>query len=133
VLPDDVVEFLTHPHHAVLGWLGRDGRPLTAATWYDWDDGQVLLNMDAGRKRLPSLTPGARVSLTVLDAANWYRHVSLMGSIARVAPDTTLSDIDRLSVRYSGAPYASRGPRVSAWMEIDGWHGWISGEPWPRT
>jgi hypothetical protein len=72
-LPADVVAFLTGPQHAVIGWLGESGQPLTVATWYDWDDGEILLNMDATRRRLAALGVGARVSLTVLGADNWYR------------------------------------------------------------
>ena len=89
--------------------------------------------MDAGRRRLASIQMGSPVSLTTLDAENWYRHVSVYGSISEMRPDTKLADIDRLSTRYTGTPYRDRErPRISAWIEINSWHGWIDGEPWPR-
>ena len=111
---------------------GPGGRPRTVATWYDWDDGEVLVNMDATRKRLARLQVGTPVSLTVLDAENWYRHVSLYGEISRKADDGTLADADRLAERYTGAPFSDHtAPRVTAWMRIDSWFGWVGGEPWP--
>jgi Pyridoxamine 5'-phosphate oxidase len=131
-LPADVVEFLRLPQHAVIGFPGPGGRPRTVATWYDWDDGEILVNMDATRKRLARLQVGTPVSLTVLDAENWYRHVSLYGRISRRADDGAFADADRLAERYTGRPYADHdAPRVTAWMTIDSWFGWVGGEPWP--
>ncbi len=130
-LPVDVIEFLRGPHHAVIGWVGVGGRPFTVATWYDWDDGEILVNMDATRRRLAWLEVGAPVSLTVLDAENWYRHVSLYGEIAHLADDAGLASIDRLAQRYTGSPFSNRTKaRVSAWMRITSWHGWSDAGPW---
>lgn len=130
-LPADVVEFLQRPQHAVIGWVGKDGRPFSVATWYDWDDGEILLNMDAGRRRRAWLTVGAPVTLTALDAEDWYRHLSVYGAIARVADDASLADIDRLAHRYTGRPFRNRASaRVSAWIRIDSWHGWVDAGPW---
>ena len=44
-----------------------DGSPHTAATWYEWEDGRVLLNMARHRRRLEYMRIEPRaVSLTVL-------------------------------------------------------------------
>jgi hypothetical protein len=41
--------------------------------------------------------------------------------------DPELTDIDRLSQHYRGRPYPNRERgRVSAWIQIDRWHGWGS-------
>ena len=130
-LPTAAIEFLRQPQHAVIGWVGKDGRPFTVATWYDWDDGEILVNMDAGRRRLAWLKVGAPVCLTVLDAGNWYRHLSLYGEIARITEDLGLADIDRLALRYTGQPFSNRAkPRVSGSMSIRSWHGWDDAGPW---
>ena len=66
-----------------------------------------------------------RVSLTVLDAATWYTHVSLLGRIVRIEDDPELVGIDRLARRYTGQPFRRRDARrVSAWFEPDRWHRW---------
>ena len=131
-VPDAVSEFLAHPNPAVIGTLRPDGSPHTVATWYDWEEGLVLVNMDRSRLRLQFLQKNPRFSLTALDHQSWYRHVSLLGHVVSIADDTDLVDIDRLSVRYMGRPFARRdAKRVSAWLEPERWHGWSDAGPWP--
>jgi hypothetical protein len=39
--------------------------------------------------------------------------------------ETHLADIDRLARQYTGRPYPQRDRRrISAWIAVDGWHGW---------
>ena len=125
-LPPEILEFLAGPNPAVVATVRPDGSPHTVPTWYDLEpDGLVLLNMDATRLRLSFIRRDPRVSLTVLDAATWYTHVSLLGRIVRIEDDPDLVDIDRLARRYTGNPFRSReASRVSAWFEPDRWHGW---------
>jgi hypothetical protein len=81
--------------------------------------------MDEGRKRLEHLERDPRVSLTALDEAGWYTHVSVQGRVVEMRDDAGLADIDRLAVHYTGRPYRDRERgRVSAWIEVDRWHGW---------
>lgn len=100
---------------------------MSVATWYDWQDGLVLVNMHEGRSRLRWMRSNPKVSVTVL-GEDWYRHVSLFGTVVTIADDPTLADIDRLCRRYTGKAFANRGAkRVSAWIEPQGWHGWDDG------
>ncbi|MEU8203242.1 PPOX class F420-dependent oxidoreductase [Streptosporangium sp. NPDC049046] len=124
-LPDEAVAMLKKPNPAVITTLRPDGRPVSTATWYLWDDGRILVNMDEGRRRLDHMRSDPRVSLTVLDENGWYTHVSISGNVAEMYDDKDLSDIDRLSRQYTGKPYPQRDRgRVSAWIEIVNWHGW---------
>ncbi|MBW8088174.1 PPOX class F420-dependent oxidoreductase [Streptomyces hygroscopicus subsp. hygroscopicus] len=124
-LSEAAVAMLKKANPAVIATLRSDGRPVSTATWYLWDDGRVLVNMDEGRKRLAHIRNDPRVTLTVLDDGNWYNHVSLIGRVVEIKDDTDLSDIDRLSRHYLGKDYPQRDRgRVSAWIEIDRWHGW---------
>jgi PPOX class probable F420-dependent enzyme len=124
-VPREVDEFLRQPNPAVIATLRPDGSPHTVATWYDWDDGRVLLNMDESRLRLRFLRRDPRAALTVLATESWYSHVSLIGRALEIADDPDLADIDRLALRYTGRPFRTRDARrVSAWLEIDRWHRW---------
>ncbi|GGY99726.1 PPOX class F420-dependent oxidoreductase [Streptomyces poonensis] len=126
-LPEAAVAMLKKPNPAVVATVRSDGHPVSTATWYLWDDGRVLLNMDEGRKRLDHLRKDPRITLTVLDDGDWYTHVTLMGRVAEMHEDRDLTDIDRLSQHYLGQPYSQRDRgRVSAWIEIERWHGWGS-------
>jgi PPOX class probable F420-dependent enzyme len=124
-LPADAVAMLAKPNPCVMSTLRSDGQPVTAATWYLWEDGRVLVNLDEGRVRLKHLRNDPRVSLTVLDAEGWYNHVSIVGHVAEITEDAGLADIDRLSRHYTGRDYPRRErKRYSAWVEVDRWHGW---------
>jgi PPOX class probable F420-dependent enzyme len=115
---------------AVIGTVRPDGRPNTVATWYLWEGGRVLVNMDEGRRRLRYLRRDPNVSLTVLDGGEWYRHITLHGRAA-LHDDPGLADIDRIATHYTGRPYAQRDRgRVSAWIEVESWHAWNAGRPW---
>ena len=124
-VPPEIEAFLREPNPAVVATLRPDGSPHTVASWYDWVDGLVLLNMDATRARLGHLRHDPRVSLTVLDKDSWYSHVSLAGVVEGLVDDTELADIDRLALRYTGKPFRNRaGKRVSAWVRVERWHEW---------
>jgi PPOX class probable F420-dependent enzyme len=123
--PDDVRDLLAKPNPAVVATLRSDGQPVSVATWYLLDGDRVLLNMDDTRVRVKHLRRDPRVSLTVLDEQSWYTHVSLIGRVEELVPDTDLTDIDRLSRHYNGRPYPDReSPRTTAWMRVETWHGW---------
>jgi PPOX class probable F420-dependent enzyme len=124
-LPEPALAMLRKANPAVIATLRPDGQPVSTATWYLWEDGRVLVNMDEGRRRLEYMREDPRVSLTVLDDSDWYTHVSLTGRIAELREDTDLADIDRLARHYTGDPYPRRDRgRVSAWIDISHWHAW---------
>jgi PPOX class probable F420-dependent enzyme len=126
-VPAEVDEFLQLPNPAVVATLRPDGSPHTVPTWYDWEDGRVLLNMEDSRLRLGYMRRDPRVALTVLGSGedDWYSHVSLLGQIVSIEDDGSLGDIDRLALRYTGKPFRKRDrKRVSAWLEPERWHEW---------
>jgi PPOX class probable F420-dependent enzyme len=130
-VPPEVSEFLAQPNPAVIATLRPDGSPHTVPTWYDWEDGRVLLNVDESRLRLRFMRRDPRASLTALDHESWYRHVSLIGRIVSIENDPDLADIDRLALRYTGKPFRRReAKRVSAWLEPERWHTWEGSGPW---
>ena len=126
-LTEQASALLAKPNPAVITTVRPDGQPVSVATWYLWEDGRVLVNMDEGRRRLAYLRADPRVSLSALDEAGWYSHVSVQGRVVEMYDDEGLADIDRLAQHYTGKPYRNRDRgRVSAWIEVDSWHGWGS-------
>jgi hypothetical protein len=52
-------------------------------------------------------------------------HVAIIGHVEELRADPDLADIDQLSRHYTGKPYPRRNRgRVTAWIAVDGWHGW---------
>ena len=85
----------------------------------------MLVNMDDTRARLDHLRKDPRVSLTVLDGGDWYRHVSLPRprrlDRARRGPQGHRPALPPLP--RPGLP-GRDSPRFSAWIEVDTWHAW---------
>ena len=107
-----------HGHHR------PDGAPRSVATWYLWDEGRILLSLDARRTRLDDLRRDPRMSLTVLDGKDWYGHVSIR---APSRSRTTRSWRPSTGWRSTtcGRPYPDRRrPRVTAWMTVERVHTW---------
>ncbi|HXL44149.1 MAG TPA: TIGR03618 family F420-dependent PPOX class oxidoreductase [Gaiellaceae bacterium] len=122
-LPAELVDFLKDPHAAVISTVRSDSAPYSAATWYDWDEGRILVNMDLERLRLRHMRRDPRVAITVLDLGDWYRAVTVLGRVVEIRDDEGLADIDRLSQRYRGTPYWNRErERVTALIEPQRWH-----------
>jgi PPOX class probable F420-dependent enzyme len=124
-VPAEIDAFLTQPNPATIATLQPDGSPNSVATWYLWEDGRVLVNMDESRARLDWMRRDPRVSVTALSEGDWYTHVSLRGLVTEIVADPDLADIDRLSEHYGRGPYRDRGRKSwSAWIQVDSWHGW---------
>src|ERR1700760_581786 len=81
-LPEAAVAMLAQANPAVIATLRPDGQPVSAATWYLWDDGRVLVNMDEGRVRLEHMRRDPRVTLTVLAENDWYSTITLIGHVS---------------------------------------------------
>src|SRR5262245_14419822 len=93
-LPPELQALLREPNPATIATLKPDGAPHSVATWYLYEpDGRVMVNMDASRARLDYLQHDPRVSLTVLDAEDWYHHVSLRGRVVELTEDENLTNI----------------------------------------
>ncbi len=128
-VPEKVAELLARPNPSVITSVRPDGQPVSVATWYIWEEGRILVNMDEGRKRLEYMRANPLVTLTVLSSDDWYTHVSFQGRVAELVDDPDLVDIDRLARHYTGNPYHVRDRhRISAWIDVSRWHGWGSAE-----
>jgi len=125
-LPAEYDALLREPNPSVIATLMPDGSPHATATWYLWEDGRILVNMDEGRARLEWMRRDPRVSLDVLIQDAWYQHIHLRGRVLEfVGGEQGMDDIDRIARHYTGRPYRNheRG-RVSAWIEVAAWHAW---------
>lgn len=124
-VPPEVSRFLDGVNDTVIATLRPDGSPHTTATWYLWEQGRILVNLDDVRPRLGWMRRDGRVAMTMIDPDSFYRHVSIMGKVVEIYDDVDRADIDRLARRYTGKPYPRRKlPRVSVWIEVERWHGW---------
>ena len=116
---------LVRPNPSVLATVRPDGRPASSPVWYLWEDGEVLTTMSARSPRVENLRAEPRAALTVFDGADWYRQVTLHGTVVSLEPDVDLAVIDRCSEHYDGRPYPDRDPahqHVVARIRVDSWN-----------
>ncbi len=85
-----------------------DGQPSTHVMWVDADDDHVLINTEVHRQKFRNVSGDPRVAVTVIDAASPYRYAEIRGRVTRkVTGDEARRHVDRLSEKYTGAPYAA--------------------------
>ncbi|HUZ84193.1 MAG TPA: pyridoxamine 5'-phosphate oxidase family protein [Gaiellales bacterium] len=121
-LPSELERFLSAPRAAVVAVAGAAGHPVSAATWYLYAEGRVLLSMVRDGLRHRHLVADPRVSLTVL-ADDWYSHVTVLGRLAELRDDADLVEIDRISRHYRGVAYHDRSSAlVTAVVAVGRWY-----------
>src|SRR4051812_49669789 len=94
-VPTEVEEFLSLPHPAVVATIRPDGSPHSVATWYLWESGRALLNMDATRWQLAFFRLVPRASRPSPDRKDGNATATLFApsgpsEMTRTPPATTL-------------------------------------------
>ena len=108
-IPDQVKKFLQKPNFAVLATQSPSGRVQATPVWFLLEDGEILINTSAGRKKLGNMESNPRVTLAIVDRENPYQYVQIQGHVRRFDRENGPRDIDRLSQRYHGRPYPYPG------------------------
>jgi PPOX class probable F420-dependent enzyme len=106
--------------------LMPDGQPQTQLMWVHADDDHVLINTEAGRQKYRNVQRDPRVTVTGFDADDLYQYVEARGHVVdTIGGDEARADVDALSQKYLGAPYANPiGPegRVILRIAVDKIH-----------
>ena len=126
--------FLDEPLPITLGTTRHDGSVQLTPVWFEYRDGQIWLNGGPKRDWFKHLQRDPRLSLQVVDAKNMFRWAAIEGTLASTSMEGGDDHIERLSQRYTGAPY--RNPKVDRMIiRIDPTRvrGWESGQPWDVT
>jgi PPOX class probable F420-dependent enzyme len=105
-LTDAQGRFLDGPNYGVVTTLRPDGSPHTTVVWVDVDgDGIPSFNTARGRVKPANLEGDPRVSLLVVAEGDFYRWVSLDGTV-ELTTQGAHEQIDRLSRKYDGKPWS---------------------------
>jgi PPOX class probable F420-dependent enzyme len=110
-LPARFVELMQGPNPCFLTTLMPDGSPQTTETWVDTDGEHVVINTVQTHLKLRNIERDRRVSVAVCDATNFSRYFAVRGHVTNITTDGGGEHIERLSQRYTGAPYRWYGGR----------------------
>jgi PPOX class probable F420-dependent enzyme len=108
MLPADVRALLSEPNFAHLATLMPDGSPQSAPVWVDLDGDHVLVATGEGSLKAKNTRRDPRVALSVTALQNPYREAQLRGRVVERRPDASLAVMDRISRKYTGAPFPMR-------------------------
>ena len=103
-----VRRFLDKAHVAVLATRSPQGIQ-ASPVWFLHTNGHILINTAKGRAKLRNMHARPEVALVVVNPENPYQYVQIQGKVVAFDPESGGKDIDRLSQRYTGKPYAYPG------------------------
>jgi PPOX class probable F420-dependent enzyme len=109
-IPENVRGLLDAPNYVHLSTLRADGSPRNWVVWVGIEGDQILVCTSDSVWKAKDMRRDPRVALSVTDLANPYRMATLQGRVVEVRPDEGCRYMDPISVKYTGAPFPSRGP-----------------------
>ncbi len=104
----ETMALLARPNFAHLATIRADGSPKLDPIWIDVVD-EYMLVMATGRTSLKTqnVLRDNRVAISVVDKDNPYEEAQVRG-VVTVEPDPDLAIMDRISHKYTGAPFPMR-------------------------
>jgi len=101
LFPDHIRSFLTDERFATIATTDPDGAPHQAVVWYTVDGDEIVINSAVGRRWPTDLLRDQRISMAVIDAADGYRWVGVVGTVHAITDQTTAqADIAAMAWRY---------------------------------
>jgi PPOX class probable F420-dependent enzyme len=119
-IPEDVRELLKAPNYVHLSTLRADGSPRNWVVWVGVEGDHVLVCTSDATWKAKDMRRDPRVALSVSDMADPYRMAAIQGTVVDVRRDNDCRYMDPISIKYTSAPFPSRGPdRVCFVIAVD--------------
>jgi PPOX class probable F420-dependent enzyme len=119
-LDSDVRRELDGTSIAHLASVLPDGAPHSVPVWVGTHGDQVAILTGPGSRKARNLRRDPRVALSLTAADNPFQPVVIRGRVVEwLAGDTAWEIVDRIAVKYIGAPYPRDEDRVVALIEPD--------------
>jgi PPOX class probable F420-dependent enzyme len=100
-IPDDYLDLITGPVHAVLTTLSPSGKPENTVVWCSWDGEHVLVNTIDGRRKTNNVRANPYVALTAIDPDDPYRWLDVRGIVLEIVDDVGNANIDAHTRLYT--------------------------------
>jgi PPOX class probable F420-dependent enzyme len=115
---------LDAPNFAHLSTRAPDGSPRNWVVWVGLEGDHILICTSDTQRKAKDMQRDSRVGLSMTDLADPYRTAAIQGRVIEVRPDEGCRYMDPISVKYTSAPFPSRGPdRVCFVIEaVSAWH-----------
>ena len=110
-LPDAVRALVDGKNFATVATIDPDGSPQTSVIWIGLDDGDLVFSATEDRRKVRNLRRDPRVSVSITDAENPYRHTQLRGTVT-LTPDPGKTLPKTLSHKYLAQDPPAEGADV---------------------
>lgn len=106
---DETIKLLAQAQNfATFTTLLPSGQPMTHVMWIDADDEHLLINTEIHRQKYKNILKNPRVTVAIIDADNPYHYAEARGRVVgEVTGPAARDHIDRMSEKYTGAPYTA--------------------------
>lgn len=105
VFDEEAIEILEGKNFAYLATSMADGSPHVAPVWIDRSGDTILINTVPGRLKQKNVTRDPRVTISITQQKNPYRHLFIKGRVIEQTKEGALDHINRLSRKYLGKDY----------------------------
>lgn len=96
------------PNYAMVATIMPDGLIQNQVLWVDADDEHILINTEVHRQRARNLETDNRMTVTIMEEGNWFSWAEVRGRVIdTVTGPEARAHIDKLAMKYTGAPYAN--------------------------
>ena len=109
-IPANVRALLEAPSYLHLATLRKDGSPRNHVVWVGVEGENVLVCTSDYTWKAKDMRRDPRVALSVQDVSDPYRMATLQGRVIEERPDEGCRHMDPISIKYTSAPFPSRGP-----------------------
>jgi PPOX class probable F420-dependent enzyme len=110
-LSDGVRVLIDGPNFATVATLNPDGGPQTSVVWVGLEDDDLVFSATEDRRKVRNLRRDPRVSVSIIDVTDPYRHTQLRGTVT-ITPDPDKTLPKTLSHKYLGEDPPPEGPEV---------------------
>lgn len=107
-IPPELADVLTGGALGHVSAIRPDGSVAQYLMWVDFDGSHVLTSSPVGSRKGQHFRRDPRVAVSVVDRNDDWRYLVIRGRVVDIRPDENLAFIDRMSQRYTGAPYRFR-------------------------
>ena len=126
VVPERFHDLLQSKVLGHLATIGENGRPQVNPVWFISDGSEILLSIKPETAKYGNLRANPAVAMSILDPANHFRYVELRGEVVEFELFKTLSWVNQLAQKYTGADFTGgvdgeQRYKVTVW--VDSWTG----------
>jgi PPOX class probable F420-dependent enzyme len=105
IFDEEAIEILEGKNFAYLATSMADGSPHVAPVWIDRSGDIIFINTVPGRLKQKNVTRDPRVTISITQQKNPYRHLFIKGKVIEQTKEGALDHINRLSRKYLGKDY----------------------------